>query len=78
MKNTAFTWRVQYSERKKLSDLFGFVQRALGTLDTNEESALEISYLPVENIIRFMVITPGEPSSTHILLCELDETERPV
>jgi hypothetical protein len=78
MKNTAFTWRIHHPERKEVFDLLSFMQLASDTLDHNEKSEVVISYLPVENLIRFMVTTPGEPSLTHILLCELDETENPV
>lgn len=77
MKNTAFTWRIQAGERKKLLNLLDFMEQALDVLEYNEKSEVEISYLSSENLIRLMATVPGQPPLTHILICELDEERQP-
>jgi hypothetical protein len=49
------------------------MEHALDALEYNENSQMEISYLPTENLIRLMALVPGQPSLTQILICEADE-----
>jgi hypothetical protein len=72
MKNTAFTWRIHSGEREKLVRLLDFIEHALDALEYNENSQMEISYLPTENLIRLMTLVPGQPPLTQILICEAD------
>ncbi len=77
MKNTAFTWRIHSAEREKLVHLLDFMEHALDALEYNENSQMEISYLPTENLIRLMTLVPGQPPLTQILICEADEENEP-
>jgi hypothetical protein len=73
MKQTAFSWRINASERDKLQSLSGFFDRAREVLERDENSEVKVSYFPSENLIRFIASAPGEPPYIHILLCELEE-----
>jgi len=72
MNRPCFTWRVRSGEQEKLLPLLEFLDRSLELIKENEHSDVDLSYLPDENLFRFMALVPGQPPLTFILLCELD------
>ena len=76
MNRPCFTWRVRSGEQEKLLPVLEFLDRGLEQIKGNEHSELSLSYLPDENLFRFMIDVPEQPPLTLILLCEMDTMAR--
>ena len=75
MNRPCFTWRVRSGEQKKLLPVLEFLDRGLELIKGYENSEISLSYLPDENLFRFMIEIPEQPPLTLILLCEVDTME---